>query len=230
MNLNSLARKFQHPRSLFPHCFNLFASVSASHVFLEVVDLQTPSLSEVVQSQLCPVAIGLSLAHSSTTETLPPVRLPEGTPTTITAIVLWSWVCIFGRCWSQHTHETNASCVLMQLVADQPRDNPQLHLYALQSVRILFETGYIGIFGLHVCRWCHRRLRTSVSFVIGIIIFFEFPVPEFALIVWVPASKLAVAKSAYLTLVHQQKLSMPFGFAGRKGTGAHEYGIQQRNY
>ena len=39
----SLERKFQHPRSSSLYWINLLASVSASHVFLKVVDLQSLS-------------------------------------------------------------------------------------------------------------------------------------------------------------------------------------------
>ena len=59
--------------------------------------------------------------------------------------------------------------------------------------------------------WCRRRLRTIICLIVGIIIFLEFPVTEFALRVCVPASELAGAIFAYLTIFDHQELSMPFG-------------------
>ena len=155
----------QHPRSSFPFWINLFASVWASHMFLDVVDLQTLPLSEVVRASYVRRQSSRSLAHSSTTQILPPVRLP----TSISATVLRRWVCILGRYLSQHTRNERQLCP--QAVGcrspTRPTRHPQPHLEARQSVRILFDW-YVGISGLHIRvsesgRWCHRRLNCFLS-------------------------------------------------------------------
>lgn len=52
-----LAREVQHPPLFIALLDQPVASVWASDVFLEAVDLQTPCLPEVLQGQLCPVAM-----------------------------------------------------------------------------------------------------------------------------------------------------------------------------
>ena len=105
-------------------------------------------------------------------------------------------------------HETNASCVLGQLVADHPRDNPQLHPQARQCV-IIHLVWYIWIFGhtrvSESVPWRHRRLRTTVCLIVCVIIFLEFPVTEFAQRVCVPCLRTS-------PFFDYQDLSMPFDF------------------